>query len=90
MKRPFRRCLIGAFLEYVTKAFLRIGSDPCFLSERQEGGREGSERENTERGSGEARSIIDSPGTRELTVCLHEPASAGPEGRRAEGGRRGR
>jgi len=91
MKRPSRRCLIVAFLEYVTKAFLQSAAiRACFLSERREGGKR--ERENTERGSGKARSIIDSPGTRELTVCLHEPASAGPEGCRGggRGGRRGR
>lgn len=39
----------------------------------------------TERGSGVAKSIIDSPGlvSRELTVCLHERGAGGAPGRQS-------
>lgn len=42
--------------------------------------KEREEKKMTERGSGAARSIIDSPGLRELTVCLHERGDCGAAG----------
>lgn len=85
MKRVFRRRPYHPwrYSSPRTKAFFRSAPMRARSPNRPENGNRGEGRErrrqerNTERGSGEARSIIDSPGTRELTVCLHEPASAG-------------
>jgi len=90
-----QRRLIGALLARIRQRRFcdRRRCVLAFLANRTSSGWEGRRRE-SEHGTGkwwEARSIIDSPGTRELTVCLHEPASAGTDGCRfaAAGGRRG-